>query len=798
MSRKHKSHRNRKPALALPRVPPPAPRVEEKYEQARQCARKGQLEEAGGLYENLAAGASDPRLRALALNDRAALLALGGDLAAALGGFREALAVDAGCEPARLNLALVEADLARPVPATAPAASDRAAPSTATLTRPVKVAILSFLFNWPSTGGGIVHTVELARFLSRAGHDVRHFYARHDPWGIGRVEGVPPTPGEALVFDEGSWNVPLIQARFRRAVDAFAPDYVLITDSWNMKPLLAEAMGGYRVLLRLQAMECLCPLNNLRLLPGPGGTTRQCALNLLATQTDCARCLQEHGALSGGLHQAERALCGADSADHHARLLRAFGEAEAVLVVNNMTAELVRPYARSVRVVTAGMDPARFPWPPPGGAPDQDRAVKTILFAGLVEEWIKGFHVLRQACALLRKKRRDFELVATGEPAGPADGFTRHVGWQSQEDLPRLLWAADLVVLPTVAQEALGRTAVEAMAAGRPVVASRLGGLPETVLDGVTGLLVEPGNADELAAALERLLDDPGLRQQMGLAGRRRFEEHYDWNVIIERHYQPLLSSHRPLAPAAAAPPYAPHIPEKVDRDRLLGDVAEFFEMPRARAEFLFQSYQGVHEARGYARSLGEYKTLCFEEAYVLYVLLCRLRPATLVVLGAEDGRAARRLLDARALLGLEGRAVCFDRVDRVRHYDRREAELVVRDLTGRLRQEVLEAFPPGLLYLDVHTYPLLREALRESLAGAPRWAVALHDCGRGLCNPRMELDTNDPNVTSLTGLWERHVLAEAFGVADPLDRRLDRLETPGHRLRIFDTPHGLAVILPR
>src|SRR5262249_54050436 len=123
---------------------------------------------------------------------------------------------------------------------------------------------------------------------------------------------------------------------------------------------------------------------------------------------------------------------------------------------------------------------------------------------------------------------------------------------------------------------------------------------------------------------------------------------------------------------------------------------------------------------------------------------------------------------------------------------------LVRRNLAGCFRKEVLGAFEPGLLYVDVHGYGLLREVLTETLAGPGTWALALHDCGRGLCNPQMTLARDDPNVTSLTGVWERHVLAEVFGVDDPLDTRLDRLETSTHRVQIFDTPHGLAVILPR
>jgi glycosyltransferase involved in cell wall biosynthesis len=456
---------------------------------------------------------------ALAQNDLAARAAAAGDLATARQGFQLALELDAACEAARANLALLDMDDPPGVP--------------------VKIGLVSFLFNWPSTGGGIVHTVELAQFLARAGYDVRHFYARYDPWQVGRVAGPLPFPSEGLDFDAAGWNVPAIQERFRKAVEGFAPDYVLLTDSWNMKPLLAEAVRQHPYLLRFQAMECICPLNNVRLLPGNDRPV-QCRLNQLADSEACAVCVSQHGKFSGVLHRAERALAGVGTRPYHEKLLRALGEAEAVLVVNPLSAALVAPFARQVRVVTAGMDPVRFPYPGPP-RPNKPGTVKTLLFAGLVQEPMKGFGVLQEACGRLWQKRQDFEVVATADPPGQVNLFTRFVGWQSQETLPRQIWAADVLVLPTVAQEALGRTAVEAMAAGRAVVASCLGGLPFTVRDGVTGLLCRPGDPADLAEKIETLLDDPDLREQMGRAGRQRFEEEYAWDVIIEKHYRPLL-----------------------------------------------------------------------------------------------------------------------------------------------------------------------------------------------------------------------------------------------------------------
>jgi glycosyltransferase involved in cell wall biosynthesis len=471
------------------------------------------------------------QLQTLVRNDLAVLRAVLGETETARSEFAALLQSDSGCESARENLRFLEQ-----IPRRVAAVPN----SSATSTPPIKVAVLSLLFNWPSTGGGNVHTAELTQFLAKAGYEVRHYHARFAPWGIGTIQTPPPFPSEGIAFNESEWDARAVQRRFRAAVDQFNPDYVILTDSWNFKPLLAEAMQGYPYLLRLQALECLCPLNNVRLLTEPDGRVRQCPLHQLASPEACASCVRDRGHLSGPLHQAERGLSGVGTPEYAEKLRRAFGEAEAVLVVNPLIEAMVSPYARQVRVVTAGMDPARFPWPPPVVPRPDDR--KRILFAGLLDEWMKGYHILREACGRLWEKRRDFELVVTGDAPTVSDPFTRYVGWQSQEELPKLLWSCDVLAMPTVAQEALGRTAVEAMAAGKAVVASRLGGLPFTVAEGATGLLCEPGDAADLAAKLEILLDDAALRDRLGQAGRKRFEEDYSWPVIIERHYRPLLA----------------------------------------------------------------------------------------------------------------------------------------------------------------------------------------------------------------------------------------------------------------
>jgi glycosyltransferase involved in cell wall biosynthesis len=447
----------------------------------------------------------------------------------------QALRLDPNCKPARDNLALLQQDLptARPEAPTLPA-TPPAEPS-----RPARVALVSLLFNWPSAGGGNIHTAELAHFLARAGYPVRHFFARFAPWNLGAVSGELPH-SQALEFAEADWNGAAIGARFRAAVDAFAPDCVIISDSWNMKPHLAVALSGYPVLLRFQALECLCPLNNVRLLSPAKGLLQQCDRDQLSDPANCAACLRQHGHTSGALHQAERQLAGWGSSEYQVLLYRALREAAAVLALNPEVAALLGRFAPRVQVVPWGMDPDRFPWPT-YTQPPPARPRKVVLMAGLVEEPMKGFNILHAACAKLWTRRKDFELVATAEPAGRVDEWTRYAGWLGQKELPQLYAEADVVAVPTVAQEGLSRTSAEAMAAGRPVVASRIGGLPSTVVDGQTGLLCEPGSVEDLASKLDLLLSDEGLRRQMGQAGRKRFEEHFSWPVVIDTHYRPLL-----------------------------------------------------------------------------------------------------------------------------------------------------------------------------------------------------------------------------------------------------------------
>lgn len=142
----------------------------------------------------------------------------------------------------------------------------------------------------------------------------------------------------------------------------------------------------------------------------------------------------------------------------------------------------------------------------------------------------KGYGHLLEAARVVREKRPEVRwvLVGDGELRGDLeaqcrrlelDGTVQFTGWQ--DAIPAYLALFDVFVLPSLGEH-FGRVLIEAMAMAKPVVATRGGGVPEIVLDGTTGILVAPGDAAALGAAVEALLADPARATRLGEAGRQR------------------------------------------------------------------------------------------------------------------------------------------------------------------------------------------------------------------------------------------------------------------------------------
>lgn len=159
----------------------------------------------------------------------------------------------------------------------------------------------------------------------------------------------------------------------------------------------------------------------------------------------------------------------------------------------------------------------------------------------------------------LREQGVDACLCLVGD--GPDRGGTEDLAYELgivrdclflgyQDDVAPFYAAFDALVLPS-ANEGTPVSAIEALAGGRPVVATRVGGIPDVVRDGVDGFLVEPGDVDALADRLGRLAADPDLARRMGEAGRKRVLERYSVERLIDdvdKLYRSLLAD-KGLAP---------------------------------------------------------------------------------------------------------------------------------------------------------------------------------------------------------------------------------------------------------
>lgn len=204
---------------------------------------------------------------------------------------------------------------------------------------------------------------------------------------------------------------------------------------------------------------------------------------------------------------------------------------------------------RAPEVVYPGVDAAAFDTTPERVAALRARlgleGCRVILVAGRLTP-LKGSIQLLRAMQRVFPARPDARLLiltrATLEQQGLVGDEFRDVrsqivigGWLEGETLAAAYRLADVVTTPSICLDVFPTVNLEAMAAGKPVVATCFGGSPEAVEDGVTGRVVQPLDTEALSGALAELLDSPGRAAEMGAAGRARFEKMFTANHATAR-----------------------------------------------------------------------------------------------------------------------------------------------------------------------------------------------------------------------------------------------------------------------
>jgi glycosyltransferase involved in cell wall biosynthesis len=338
-----------------------------------------------------------------------------------------------------------------------------------------------------NVGGAEKLTAELAAGLAGLGVDASVLFVRspgalaadldragvhYDVFGTKRVQEVLLRP-----------------RRFARAVAGLGPDGVLLPSLGHLAPALR--LGGYRA--PIVAMEH----GILLLLPRMPLWWRSA-------------------------HKVER------------RVSARYVDAQTA-VSRFMEQELLRaPHARRVEVIENGVDLKRFPYEEPAKAGHVTFGFASRLIPGKgIPELLAAFGRVREQVpgALLRIAGDGPERESVAASAGPGVELCGVV-----DDMPSFWAESDVAVMPSTAPESFGMAALEAMATGRPVVATRNGGTDDLVEEGVTGQLVPCGDQDALAEAMLLYARDGDLRRVHGLAGRARCEERYTLDRCARRY----------------------------------------------------------------------------------------------------------------------------------------------------------------------------------------------------------------------------------------------------------------------
>jgi len=243
---------------------------------------------------------------------------------------------------------------------------------------------------------------------------------------------------------------------------------------------------------------------------------------------------------------------------HTAGLARKLAGASFVRTISQFNADfLLERFARGrfavtrekFRVIHCGIEPGRYASRPLGGVPGRDRPARLLTVAQLKP--YKGIAFLIAAAQRLREQGIDVrcevigggplraELESAIERADQSERF-HLLGPRTQAEVADALASADLFVLPSIVEpdgkmEGIPVALMEALAAGVPTVATRLSGIPELVIDGRTGYVVPPADAESLAAAIARALSEPERARALAQAGRAWVEEEFEIRGCMKR-----------------------------------------------------------------------------------------------------------------------------------------------------------------------------------------------------------------------------------------------------------------------
>ena len=410
----------------------------------------------------------------------------------------------------------------------------------------MRIAFIDLMFHWPASGGSWIDLYEIMTRLQTRGYEVEIFCPQFQ-WGIvprGSINHPLPFRVSRISFSKSSLNFYTAPRRFREEVKRFDPDVIFVGDAYTLKPYMGLIFPDYPVIQRFYGHELICP-NYIGLLKDG----KICDIHYLKTPLYCTQCAARqmiHEYRKNGvdefIHEFVTGLGFLPTYLHTVK--KALRTAVSIVVSNQWTKQVFSPFNSNIVVIPGGVDTQMFyPMVSSNIKPDSQRK-KVIFMPGRVYDSRKGLEILKRAILQLSHERDDFRVLITDNQKY-TNGTIESTGWLNREQLAEVYRQSDICVAPVIWHEPFGLVAIEAMACGIPVIATEIGGLKDTIQNGVTGFHFPLGDSHALAQKIEYLLDNPEQRKIMGNAGRKLVEEKFSWDKIVDTYYMPMLDTIR-------------------------------------------------------------------------------------------------------------------------------------------------------------------------------------------------------------------------------------------------------------
>jgi len=420
-----------------------------------------------------------------------------------------------------------------------------------------KIAVIDLTFCWPPWVPSSFEIKEILCRLQARGLKVNLFFPHftgYFPRGL--ITSKLPFPVTPVSFNRFTFNTIFLQKRIRKAVENFNPDCILIWDGYSLKPHLAlDLSKDFPVIIKLCSYEILCLKTTLL-----ADDSSICDNTFLKNPQKCIHCYFKGDLFKNFIktffrqkagsrfHQLAHEFFSASAfkPSYPDIIKKSFNNVKAVIVSNNFTKGLFEGYCAKIKVIPHGVDSKLFK---PGM--EFKKKYKGVFMPERLDGLNQGFFTFVEAIEALLSFNNNINnikiLLFSDEYFSPIrserfKGNNYLFFFPSREGItPELYQMSDITVHPHVSPESQGLRLIEAMACGKPVIASKAGVFNDIVEDGKTGFLVEPASKDRLLEKMDLLLKNDEMCKSMGKEARIKVEAEYDWDIIIERDYIPLL-----------------------------------------------------------------------------------------------------------------------------------------------------------------------------------------------------------------------------------------------------------------